>query len=98
MLARPLTASKRKAGVSEESVLGLRESGIWFAFPSSSPTSDEGLRVGKEDVPIRQQARQSILEKESFILGGLSGIAVCIGRKGMLQIYTPHTCKEQPDF
>ena len=49
MLASPLTASKRKAGVSEERVLGLRESGIWFAF-----ASDDGLRVGKEDAPIRQ--------------------------------------------
>ena len=69
MLARPLTASKRKAGVSDDSVLGVRESWTWFAFVSSSPT-DDGLGVGKEDTPIRQQASQSSLQEESFILGG----------------------------
>ena len=62
MLARPLTASKRKAGVSDDSVLGVRESWIWFTFVSSSPT-DDGLGVGKEDTPIRQQASQSSLQE-----------------------------------
>ena len=74
MLARPLAASKRKAGLREESVLGFRESSIWLPFATSA--TDDGLRVGKEDTPSRREkTRQSILQSESFILGGLGGIA-----------------------
>ena len=75
MLASPLTASKRKAGSSEESVLGVRESGIWFTCPPT--TAGVGLRVGMEDTPSsRQKTRQGSLQEKSFILGGgLAGIA-----------------------
>ena len=87
MLARPLTASKRKAGLSEESVLELRESGLRFAFAA---TTDDGLRVGKEVTPsMRQKTRQ----RESFILGGcLGGIASlpCKWEEDVANIHTSY--------
>ena len=65
MLARPLVASKRKAGLREESFLGFRESSIWLPFATS--VTDDSLRVGKEDTPSRREkTRQSILQLESF--------------------------------
>ena len=88
MLARPLTASKRKAGLREESVLGFRESAIWF--PS---VTDDGLRAGKEDTPSRREkTRQSILQLESFILGGLGGIATlaCWWEEDVANIHTSY--------
>ena len=81
MLASPLTASKRKAGLSESSVLRFRESETGFNLASTSPT-DVSLRVGKEEAPTRRRRIKNSFEDTSFILGGWSRIAGCVWNLG----------------